>query len=598
MRLLQTNIQETCRFRLVEKTPIEMAGLKYAILSHTWEKDEVVFEDISHNTESLKSEASIFKIRKVCEQAVGDGYDYVWIDTICIDKRSSAELSEAINSMFAWYRDAATCYAFMIDAPDNTSTVEAKAEFSKSKWFRRGWTLQELLAPREVTFFSGDWTPIGEKKGLSTLLADTTGIDIEILLGNQPVDSASVARRMSWASKREVTRPEDIAYCLMGIFSVNMPMLYGEGGEKAFLRLQEEIMKGSDDQSLFAWVDLAAPPDARFGLLAPSPSSFLYSNSIIPYQDWEPRSPYAVTNRGLRIDLHLTAREDEDGLFVAALDCPAPPAYEDSTFLAIYLKKLSDSDQQYARVKVGQFAMIRRRGPLQTVYIRQKPHKLLDGGAFPHHLAQLKSLPSPDVYHIVRIMIAKPNSKHAPLPMRTEMKPLVPKWPLVFPILKGANQLAAAIIMQRDDGERVAVLIGSLNSFQIAFDALELDVGEDPATLNLQDMQEAFSPSTSGRVELEYHSVRVSATPVVRSPAKYYMVDIGIEAIKRSVRLSEFMSRAYDVVAGTGYSEVPDKLPVSKTTGLGSMKAAESGGAEKKGEIRQKKSPFFKRLVI
>ncbi|KAI0597544.1 HET-domain-containing protein [Biscogniauxia sp. FL1348] len=595
MRLLLTHIQGARGLRLVEKTPIEMAGLKYAVLSHTWEEDEVVFEDISHNTESLKSEASRFKIRKTCEQAARDGYDYVWIDTICIDKRSSAELSEAINSMFAWYRDAATCYAFMVDAPDNISTVESKAEFSKSKWFRRGWTLQELLAPREVTFFSGDWTPIGEKKGLSTLLADTTGIDIDILLGNQRVDSASVARRMSWASKREVTRPEDIAYCLMGIFSVNMPMLYGEGGEKAFLRLQEEIMKGSDDQSLFSWVDIAAPPDATFGLLASSPSNFLYSNSIIPYQDWEPRSPYAVTNRGLRIDLHLTAREGEDGLFVAALDCPAPPAYEDSTFLAVYLQKLSDKDQQYARVKVGQFAMIRRRGPLQTVYIRQKPHKPSDAGAFPHHVVQLRSLPPPEIYSVVRIIVAKPSSKHEPLPMRVEMRSLVPKWPLVFPILKGANQLAAAIVMERDDGERVAVLIGSLSSFQIAFDAVELDVGENPSTLKLQDMQEAFNPSMSGRVELEYHSVRVSAIPVVRSPVKYYMVDVGIEAIKRSVRLSEAVSRAYGVVTGTGHGEGLDRLPVGKTTGPSSARAGPGG--DEKGDLKPKKSSFFKRLV-
>ncbi|KAI5920460.1 HET-domain-containing protein [Camillea tinctor] len=594
MRLLQTHIEETRGLKLVEKTPVEMAGLKYAILSHTWEKDEVIFEDINYNTKSTKSEASRFKIRKACEQAARDGYDYIWIDTVCIDKRSSAELSEAINSMFAWYRDADTCYAFMIDAPDNTRSLESKAEFSRSKWFQRGWTLQELLAPKEVTFFSGDWTPIGEKKGLSTLLADTTGIDIEILLGNQPVDSASVARRMSWASKREVTRPEDIAYCLMGIFSVNMPMLYGEGGEKAFLRLQEEIMKGSDDQSLFAWVDLAAPPGARFGLLASSPSCFLYSNSIIPYQDWEPRSPYAVTNRGLRIDLHLTAREDEDGLFVAAVDCPAPPAYEDSTFLAIYLKKLSSNDQQYARVKVGQFAMIRRRGPIQTVYIRQKPHKPSDEGAFPHHVVQLKSLPSPDIYSIVRVMIAKPSNKHEPLPTRTDMKAILPKWPLVFPILKGANQLAAVIIMERDDGERVAVLIGSLNSFQIAFDALELGVDEDPETLKLQDMEDIFNPSTSGRIELEYHSVRVSAIPIVKPPVKYYMVDIGVEAIKRSVRFSDVVSRAYGVVNGTGYIETSDHLAVSKKLELVSVKT--EPGNNGKMELRQKKS-FLKRFT-
>ncbi|OTB00391.1 hypothetical protein M426DRAFT_267724, partial [Hypoxylon sp. CI-4A] len=282
MRFLETRAAKEDRvLRLVEKKANELP--KYAILSHTWEEDEITFEDIENGKASHSSaktaaaRASLSKIYGACIQAAADDYEYIWIDSCCIDKRSSAELSESINSMFVWYRDAAICYAFLLASPNELGTAEFKAQFAQNKWFTRGWTLQELLAPQDVIFFQDDWIPIGEKRLL-------------------------VARRMSWAAKRVTTRPEDMAYCLMGIFSVNMPMLYGEGGEKAFLRLQEEIMKQSDDQSLFAWVNPASPPDAMEGLLASEPSYFLHSNTIIPYQDWEPRAPYTLTNRGLRIE--------------------------------------------------------------------------------------------------------------------------------------------------------------------------------------------------------------------------------------------------------------------------------------------------------
>ncbi|KAI3336678.1 HET-domain-containing protein [Xylariaceae sp. AK1471] len=556
-----------------------MIGLKYAILSHVWGEKEIIFEDIAYGTEQSKPEASRHKVYKACERAAKDDYQYIWIDTCCIDKRSSAELSEAINSMFAWYRDAATCYAYLSDAPDDLGTEEGKARFSGSKWFRRGWTLQELLAPKEVEFFSGNWSRIGEKRALSVLLAEITGIDIEILLDDRPLDSASVARRMSWAAKREVTRPEDMAYSLMGIFSVNMPLLYGEGGERAFLRLQEEIMRESDDQSLFAWVDQYSPPNARFGLLAPSPSNFLYSNSIIPYQDWEPRSPYAMTNRGLRIELHLTALND--GQYVAAVDCPAPPNFENSSFLAIYLEKLSDWDGQYTRVRVGTFAMVRQRGPLQSIYIRQKPQKPSDNGAFPQHIMQLRNIPSPSVYKVMHIL-APPHTgnKTVPISVRTDTKSLVPvESPLTFPVLRGADQLAAGIIFERDDGERIVVLVGSLKNFQVGFDARELDVDTDPKSIKFEDMQQLYKPSMSGRIELEYHSVRLSATSVFKPPSKYYMIDVGIENVKRSLRLSERLLGVYDVATGSDMrgaisgmpqrlsERAPGNLPVKGITG-------------------------------
>ncbi|KAI8295496.1 Vegetative incompatibility protein HET-E-1 [Colletotrichum sp. SAR11_240] len=344
MRLIKASSINTegSLIELVDFTPDKIP--RYAILSHTWGSDEVVYADIRNHTAARKD--SFEKIRYSCHQTIADGFEYVWIDSCCIDKSSSAELSEAINSMFDWYDKAEVCYAYLSGVSSTVDTSKTDGDFAGCRWFTRGWTLQELLAPDDLIFFSDDWVKIGEKLTLSRPLSVITGIEEDILKGTKPIESASIAKRMSWASHRITTRPEDVAYCLMGLFGVNMPMLYGEG-DKAFLRLQEEIMKQSDDQSLFAWVDLSASTETYHGLLAKSPLNFEYSNSIVPYQDWEPRPPYSMTNRGLRIDLPLTLRGEE--LFAAALDCPAPPDFEDSSFLAIYLKRISHSDQQFAR---------------------------------------------------------------------------------------------------------------------------------------------------------------------------------------------------------------------------------------------------------
>jgi len=152
---------------------------------------------------------------------------------------------------------------------------------------------------------------------------------MDILLGKHPVESASVAKRMSWAAERKTTREEDRAYCLMGLFSVNMPMLYGEGGAKAFLKLQEEIMRNSDDHSLSAWIDPKLSDISPHGLLADSPDAFAYreAESIIAYSPWGEQSPYALTNRGLDIQLYLTpftSEHGEEAGYAAALDCPHP----------------------------------------------------------------------------------------------------------------------------------------------------------------------------------------------------------------------------------------------------------------------------------
>ncbi|KAK8052467.1 HET-domain-containing protein [Apiospora rasikravindrae] len=234
---------------------------------------------------------------------------YVWVDTCCIDKSSSAVLSEAINSMFAWYEGARVCYVLLDDVfADNTQDAESRSrpssdDMAQSEWFGRGWTLQELIAPKRVKFFCKlkggsqimNWQHLGTRAALADQVAEITGIPGMLLRGQHRVSDYSVSRRMSWAAKRITTRPEDIAYCLMGLFGVNMPMLYGEGS-KAFLRLQEEIMRTIDDDTLFAWTE---PPSSDFtgfrGIFALSPNFFQGTGHFVPIPSIEPDSHMANT---------------------------------------------------------------------------------------------------------------------------------------------------------------------------------------------------------------------------------------------------------------------------------------------------------------
>ncbi|ORY08191.1 hypothetical protein BCR34DRAFT_675109 [Clohesyomyces aquaticus] len=168
----------------------------------------------------------------------------------CIDKTSSAELSEAINSMFHWYRASARCYAYLSDV-DALPGSDDLPDITHSRWFTRGWTLQELLAPASVQFYSSDWTFLGSKLRLCHELSHITNIDVNVLTTGT-FDHISIATRLSWARSRKTTRIEDRAYCLMGIVGVDMPLLYGES-ERSFIRLQKEILKTSEDYSIFAW---------------------------------------------------------------------------------------------------------------------------------------------------------------------------------------------------------------------------------------------------------------------------------------------------------------------------------------------------------
>ncbi|KAH9920851.1 uncharacterized protein BXZ73DRAFT_1836, partial [Epithele typhae] len=231
----------------------------YAIISHVWTSQEDSFQHV----QSFNSQAATRsgynsrdhlsdKMRMFCTLAESYGYRWAWSDTACINKESSAELSGDINSMFNYYAAAQICFVYLADVPGRSDPWQPGSYFRRSKWHRRGWTLQELLAPEMVVFLSVDWGVIGTKAELSGLLSEITSIPEQILTFEADITDVSIAQRMSWAAKRSTTREEDQAYCLLGIFGINMPMLYGEGG-KAFYRLQEELMRTSNDTSLWAW---------------------------------------------------------------------------------------------------------------------------------------------------------------------------------------------------------------------------------------------------------------------------------------------------------------------------------------------------------
>ena len=237
-------------FSLVEFTGKDIPS--YAILSHTWGTDdeEVTFKEIAKGRG--KSRASYAKIRFCGKQAAKDGLQYFWVDTCCIDKSSSADLSEAINSMFRWYRDAAKCYVYLSDVSVCSSfgndefTRRWKPEFKRSKWFTRGWTLQELIAPKSVEFFSKEEQRLGDKQSLEQTLHEITGIAIEALRGSD-LSQFSAKERISWAANRQTKREEDEAYSLLGIFDIHMPLIYGEGREKALSRLRKKINEPLED---------------------------------------------------------------------------------------------------------------------------------------------------------------------------------------------------------------------------------------------------------------------------------------------------------------------------------------------------------------
>ncbi|KAH9902580.1 heterokaryon incompatibility protein-domain-containing protein [Cubamyces lactineus] len=347
MWLLNTHTAELRGFASSQDIP-------YAIISHVWQQEpkEQTFHEVraipALCKESGADPLSLLsrKIRDCCKIAARAGYDWLWLDTCCIDHHSSAELSEAINSMFAWYADAQVCYVYLHDVGDDEDPAKDGSAFRRSVWHTRGWTLQELLAPVCVIFLSKTWHTLGSKHSLAKALSQVSGIKEGVLMRERAdwLESVSVAERMSWAAHRQTTRIEDRAYSLMGIFGINMPTIYGEG-PRAFMRLQEEILQRIPDQSIFAWgrihpnfkdavedmrhgavveteqpapaTDLAAS-DAQArqeDLLAPSPAEFAHSAAIksvsilnfaTKYGIRGQVSQYTLTSYGMLVELPVS----------------------------------------------------------------------------------------------------------------------------------------------------------------------------------------------------------------------------------------------------------------------------------------------------
>ncbi|KAH8660868.1 hypothetical protein BGZ60DRAFT_414183 [Tricladium varicosporioides] len=255
------------------------------------------------------------KIRKVARH---HSCHYVWIDTCCIDKTNNAELSEAINSMFRWYKNALVCYVYLADVSAGLALDDLDDEVRASNWFERGWTLQELLAPRVVVFFDQGWNSVFDKQSKAPLIAEITRINEDFLSGRQGLSQACTARKMSWAATRKTTRREDLAYCLLGIFDVNIPLLYGEG-ERAFVRLQEEIIRQSGDLSIFAWGYRTPLPETS-SIFAHSPADFIGCFDFM--QSLTRPAVMSMTNVTLSVELsHIRPISDSPSFIYADLKC-------------------------------------------------------------------------------------------------------------------------------------------------------------------------------------------------------------------------------------------------------------------------------------
>lgn len=248
MRLLQRDDND--KFSLVERLGNDVP--RYAILSHTWgsDGDEVTFQELMSG--GGKDKSGYRKVRFCAEQAAKNGLQYSWVDTCCIDKTNNTELQEAINSMFRWYQKAERCYVYLSDVArassdtDDLSSSRWKLAFRNSKWFTRGWTLQELIAPVSVEFFSCEEAYLGNKASMEQTIYEITGISVDALQG-KPLSQLSIDERFKWAEKRETKREEDKIYCLLGMFGIYLPLLYGEGQENALKRLQKEIKERLGD---------------------------------------------------------------------------------------------------------------------------------------------------------------------------------------------------------------------------------------------------------------------------------------------------------------------------------------------------------------
>ncbi|KAH7911574.1 heterokaryon incompatibility protein-domain-containing protein, partial [Hygrophoropsis aurantiaca] len=303
------------RGRIVDRMVEEKT--RFAILSHTWGKDEPSYKDLKKYRNLVGQ--GYEKLKKFCEVAYKEyGVEFAWADTVCIDKTSSAELDESIRSMFKWYESAYICIAYLAET---TSLDDMPAD----RWFTRGWTLQELLAPRRMKFYAGDWAPLTSmpnEKGYDRLqplekadpacgsilnaVHQATTISMRQIHDFRPRVDKDIAMRMSWVAKRDTTRGEDTAYCMMGIFGVSISIAYGEGPQHAFFRLFKAILDISNDPDIFNWAGEPIRPDVHPSRMLPSSPECYLSHQRISHnnqREFEESvvEPPTLTSAGLRM---------------------------------------------------------------------------------------------------------------------------------------------------------------------------------------------------------------------------------------------------------------------------------------------------------
>lgn len=412
MRLLRTD-----GYQLVEANDIPIPFPEYAILSHTWisPKDEITYQDFKQRKGDIEND--IFKqkgwakLRRYCDRAAKDGWKWAWMDTCCIDKTNPADTQEAINAMFRWYQNAGACYAYLddvdvdkvIDCPefdlddiagrDNVADPTSfphqalKAFLIKAKWFTRGWTLQELLAPPYLVFVDTSWRRIGTRESWADEIKEASKIEARHLTNFSPTDfkSCSIAMRFSWASRRLTTVEEDETYSLLGLFGISLPLIYGEGRWRAFNRLQRELITVYNDDSIFAWklrqstneqsneshktgktssrkfqfpckhinrhvLNLSVAHEHGRGILAPSIRAYWDASNIEALGLYD--NSFSMTNKGLEIRTKRWRRKDDPMMCFIRLNCgPGTENRLGSNRLAIPLKHVNDT---YDRIRLSE----------------------------------------------------------------------------------------------------------------------------------------------------------------------------------------------------------------------------------------------------
>ncbi|KAF5628960.1 beta transducin [Fusarium sp. NRRL 52700] len=331
--------------------------------------------DIKNNVYKQKGWS---KLKDYCDRAFKDGWEWAWMDTCCIDKTNPADTQEAINAMFRWYQSAGVCYAHLDDVdfsdasqilpfPEDTNIgrimgsigAALKGDFIAAKWFTRGWTLQELLAPHYLIFVDREWRHIGTRESWAPEIEKASNIEARHLNAFNPTDftSCSTAMRFSWASGRETTVEEDESYSLLGLFGISLPLIYGEGGRQAFNRLQRQLIHVYHDDSVFAWKGSEPNPKSGVGILARSVKDFRHASKVIAGQYG---NAYSMTNRGLEItSKYWRQRSNPDGVIVR-LNCKIGSASDvENKETGIHLTHDAVADV-YHRARIHELCDIRR----------------------------------------------------------------------------------------------------------------------------------------------------------------------------------------------------------------------------------------------